>query len=342
MNRIKRINIFFLAMLIMQVLGSYIIGFFVRDILNLSPQQIRTPEVLLAILGSNQIIFVFIPVMIYIIITKQSIKEVLKLNKIHIMDLFLSFLTAILFLPSMMVLSAITQLFSKNDVAEMLTVTGQAPVWVLILVIAVFPAIFEEFTMRGLILSEYRSVSIKKAAIMNGILFSMLHMNIQQSLYTLAMGILVSYLVYYTKSIFASMIFHFTINGVNVLISTIVASGASSEANSAAQSNVPHSFIIIGMIIGFVILLAIAIGTFALIILIIKNIKKRNINKWKEPEKSQDNQGFMFNIENYEIEENMEREAVEESKFKEFFKDVFNIPFVLSIITYIAALTFLK
>lgn len=341
MNRIKRVNVFFMILLLLQTFGSYAIGYFITNIIKLSPEQLRTPKVLLTILGGNQIILLFIPVLLYIIITKQSIRDVLKLNRINIKDLFFSFLIAVLFLPTMMLLSAVTQLFSKNDVSQLLSFISSGSILASVLVIAGFPAMFEEFTMRGVILSEYRNVSIKKAAIMNGILFSMLHMNIQQSLYTLAMGIVVSYLVYYTKSIFSSMIFHFTVNGINVLMAffALKAAGGGTNSNLASQGDIPQGIMIIGMIIAFAFLLGIVIGTLALIILIMKNIKKRNTHKWQAPETIEGNTEFIYNANTFDVEEVVIKE---EKNKKGILKNVVNIPFVLSIMIYIAGVFILK
>lgn len=342
MNRVKRVNIFFLVMLIMQIIASFIVGYFVRNIINLSEEQLKNPEILLAILGSNQIIFIFIPVLVYIIITKQSVKDVLKLNKVHIKDIFFSFLIAILFLPTMMILSAITQLFSSNDVAQILSYTSQGSVFASLFVIAGFPAFFEEFIMRGVVLSEYKNVSIKKAAIMNGVLFAMLHLNIQQSLYALAMGALVSYLVYYTKSIFTSMTFHFTVNGINVCMAWFALRNAPSSgtASAVAQSNMPQSLIIIGIVIAFILLFAIAIGTFTLIILLMKSIKKRNIDKWHRTETSVND---FEEIQNKGIFEKQEIIYRSKGNVKNaFFKDVFNIPFVFSILVYLVGVFIIK
>lgn len=342
MNRVKRVHIFYLVMLVMQIIASYVVGYFVRNVIKLSAEQLKSPEILLAILGSNQIIFIFIPVLVYILITKQSVKDILKLNKIHIKDIFFSFLIAILFLPTMMLLSAITQYFSKNDVAQMLSYTSQGSVFASLFVIAGFPAFFEEFIMRGVVLSEYRNVSIKKAAIMNGVLFAMLHMNIQQSLYALAMGILVSYLVYYTKSIFTSMTFHFTVNGINVCMAWFALRNMPSSGSSsiAAQENIPQSMILIGQIIAFVALTGIAIGAFTLIILLMKSIKKRNIDKWHQPESSVNDFEEIQNKEIFENEEIIHRST---GKVKSgFFKDVFKIPFVFSILVYLVGVFIIK
>lgn len=343
MSRIKRVNTFFLAILILQLLSSFALRFVIRDVLNLTSEQLQNPSTLLILLGSNQILFIFIPVVIYILITKQSFKDVLKLNRFHIKDMLLIFLIAILFLPVVMALSAISQLFSHNDVAEVLSSVSQGSILASIVVIAGFPTLFEEFIMRGVILSEYRGITIKKAAIINGILFAILHLNLQQSLYACAMGILASYLVYYTRTIFASMTLHFTINGVNVLLAWVAVKFQASSASSAAaaQSDLPEGLTRVMAMAGIVLLLLIAAGCLALVVLLIKNIKKRNIDKWKEDGKLIEG-SEVYRYENLEIQENLTIEESNKTKKNNSLKEIFNIPFILIIIVYVGAMVYDK
>ncbi|MHC1683869.1 MAG: lysostaphin resistance A-like protein [Clostridiaceae bacterium] len=341
MKRIERVNIFFLMLILLQLVSSKVLAFIIKDVMKLTAEQLQNPAILLTILGSNQIVFIFIPVVIYILVTKQSFKEVLKLNKIHIKDVLLTFLIAILFLPVVMALSAVSQLFSHNDVAEVLSSVSQGSILASLVVIAGFPTLFEEFIMRGVVLSEYRGITIKKAAIINGILFAILHLNLQQSLYACAMGILASYLVYYTRTIFASMTLHFTINGVNVLLAWVAfkfqSSGASSAA--AAQSDLPEGLTRVMAMVGIIILLLIAAGCLALVVLLVKNIKKRNLDKWKEAENLvEGSEGYRY--EDLGIQENLTIEESNKIKKNNSLKEIFNIPFILIIIVYIGAMVY--
>ena len=85
------------------------------------------------------------------------------------------------------------------------------------------PAFLEEITMRGVVLQNYKGLSIKKAAIANGILFGILHLSPQQFLYATMLGIVFVYFTHYTESLWAPILGHFTINATQILIGTATA-----------------------------------------------------------------------------------------------------------------------
>lgn len=69
-------------------------------------------------------------------------------------------------------------------------------------IIAVTPAICEEVFMRGVVLDGYRNIPLWKAAIMNGVLFGLFHNNFMQLSYTSIVGIILTYVVVLTNSIY--------------------------------------------------------------------------------------------------------------------------------------------
>ncbi|MEA4825762.1 MAG: CPBP family intramembrane glutamic endopeptidase [Clostridium sp.] len=76
---------------------------------------------------------------------------------------------------------------------------------ILLLVTALTPAICEEALFRGLMLSCYEQLGIKKAIIASGIFFGIFHfsVNIQGLLGLSFMGIIFAYIVFKTNSLFA-------------------------------------------------------------------------------------------------------------------------------------------
>lgn len=87
---------------------------------------------------------------------------------------------------------------------------------VAVLAIGVVPAVVEEFLFRGLILRGYEKFGSKTAIIMTGILFGMLHLQLMTIPSIILLGIVISYVVYRTNSIFAGMIYHFVHNTITV------------------------------------------------------------------------------------------------------------------------------
>ena len=85
---------------------------------------------------------------------------------------------------------------------------------------AALPAIFEEFTHRGVLLNNLREeCGDIYAIVMSAFMFALMHQNIQQFLYTFVGGLILGYLTVYTKSIFPAMFVHFLNNAWSVLTS---------------------------------------------------------------------------------------------------------------------------
>jgi hypothetical protein len=145
------------------------------------------------------------------------------------------------------------------------------PLWAFVLVVALTPAICEEFTVRGIILSGYKKTNINKAAVITGFMFAVLHLNPSQFLYTFALGVILAYLVSVTDSIFASMICHFIFNGINAVLAWSV---ARSGVNIKSQdiTSLPVTLRVAALSLYFVL----AVGATVAIVFIILHLKKTN------------------------------------------------------------------
>ncbi|MDR1939319.1 MAG: CPBP family intramembrane metalloprotease [Clostridiales bacterium] len=84
--------------------------------------------------------------------------------------------------------------------------------------IAVLPAIFEEFTFRGILLGAYKE-SPMTAIILSSLMFALMHANIVQFFFTFVGGVVMGLLVVKTRSIIAGSAVHFAINAFSVLSS---------------------------------------------------------------------------------------------------------------------------
>ncbi len=153
-----------------------------------------------------------IPFLLYIIVTKNKISDVLLIRKLSLKNIFFILLMGLTIQPAMMFLSAIGNIFADNNASQMVSVLTQFPFITGLLTVALTPAIFEEITFRGIIFNEYKNSSIKIAAIVNGLFFGIMHLDLQQFFYAFPLGIIMVYIIYYTKSILATSLMHFTIN----------------------------------------------------------------------------------------------------------------------------------
>lgn len=212
----------------------------------------------------------FIPlILICLMAAKESPKNILMINKISFLDVILSILLAIAIEPAMTLLSILSTLIFPNDISEYLYQAIDSPLIYSVLAVAVIPAIFEELFFRGIIFSQLKNLSLKKASIIAGLLFGLGHFNPQQFLYAFAMGTLACVVVYITKSIFPTMILHFTINFSQLMLSRIDYSELPEDLSTtigeaASVSNMSISQIILP----YIVLTVISIPIIALIIML--------------------------------------------------------------------------
>lgn len=100
--------------------------------------------------------------------------------------------------------------------------------WVLVLNLlctAILPAICEEFLHRGMLMSGNSCFGVKKSILISGVLFGLLHLNIEQFFYATIIGLFLGYLCWSTNSIYPSMIIHFMNNALSVFLSFARAKG---------------------------------------------------------------------------------------------------------------------
>lgn len=253
MNSAKRVNIFALVLVLLQVFANFI-GGSIEKLLGINQYYL---------IFLFEILFLIVPVIIFIIVTKVPVKETLRLNKLTPLSILILLGIAALSAPIVDFLNIVSQIFFHNFVTDVIMQVNKISFLELILITAVTPAICEEITLRGVILSGYKNINIHKAAIMDGLIFGIIHMNPNQFVYAFAMGTLFAYVVYITNSIFASMICHFLFNGTStslayILLKILPAKAISSQlsqSTSAAQLGVSATLFFIFSLICFPLLI---------------------------------------------------------------------------------------
>ena len=112
---------------------------------------------------------------------------------------------------------------------ERLLMLGDSPMplWVVLLAVALTPAVCEELFFRGFVLSGLRSLGRWPAIGISALLFAVAHASIYRLLPTLALGLILGYLVWTTRSIASSMIVHALNNGLIAWMSQTPAAATS-------------------------------------------------------------------------------------------------------------------
>lgn len=230
--------------------------------------------------GIGQIILFLVPAVIYFAITKLPVKETLRLNKINLKDVFLIFLIAITVQPLVMGLSGLSTFIMPNSFGQVISSpVVNSSLWITVFVLGVVPALLEEITFRGIVLSGYKDVSIRKGALVTAIYFAIMHYDLQRFLYTFILGFIFVYLVIITNSIFSSMLCHALVNSIQMIylkaILSVSKNGKAAAGASQSLRNMPAGQRI-GIIVTFVIF--IIVGG-ALTYLLVKKLKKNHIDE---------------------------------------------------------------
>lgn len=210
MSRIKKTNIFFMVLLAVYVGGSFVIS--------LLSEYIMIPEYLL--LGSGQLLLL-VPAVIYLVMSKSFSVSMIQGRRLEIGNMLVIILLAYLFMPLMAMLNLLSMQLSENHVNSMILGMMENPYWINLFFVAILPALSEEFIFRGIFFHTYREAGILKGAIFSGMLFGLIHLNLNQFSYAFVMGIIFAFLIEATGSIFAPIIFHFIINGNSITLATL-------------------------------------------------------------------------------------------------------------------------
>ncbi|MFA6860637.1 MAG: type II CAAX endopeptidase family protein [Clostridia bacterium] len=135
-----------------------------------------------------------------------------------------------------------------------------------LVLLAVLPAICEELIFRGVVLNGFRKLGNGKAIIFSALFFTLMHGNIQQTVFQFILGIILAFVVIKTGNLIYSMIIHFFNNSIVIVWQYFSESSGEISANWG----------------NFLIALLIAIVASLSIYLLIKVLKKENIAKTKD------------------------------------------------------------
>lgn len=279
----KRINRFIPVLFISYILLSILAG-----------AVIGVMDINMPLWGSYLIsqAIVLLPALIYVAIHKINIIVCMPYRKLRISDGLLSLLFGYALVPTMLFVSNLTSLFSTNYVQDSVQELIAYPFVVQLLIIAVLPACVEEFVFRGLIYHSYRKNGILGAAVLSGLVFGLMHLNINQLSYALLMGIVFALLVEATGSMYSSMLAHFAANSYSIIMMQLVSmtSGGSELLEQSAQA-AESSMNSVPVIIAQVVMLGlVAAGFLGIAYLLFKKIAVRN-GRW-EYLKEQLHKGF--------------------------------------------------
>ena len=202
-------SIFFFVVLILEIPLAILIGML---------QNVMSAEYtsLISILVTQG--YLLLSAIIYLIVTKTSPKRDLRVGKYKISTFFLSLILLVTAAPMASWLNVFSQLFAKNETSgAIFEVTEAVPMWLGILIIGFLPGFVEETLYRGIMFSAFRKRSILTGIVISALSFGLMHMNFNQMLYAVYLGIVFALVVEATGSLVSTMILHMLFNGINTM-----------------------------------------------------------------------------------------------------------------------------
>ena len=173
-------------------------------------------------------VVVLLPAMLLTVILTRSPKQTLLLRRAPWRAIPAAAALAVALYPTVTALNlAVAKLYplSEEMMNSLRGVEGMfrtVPLWQLLLVIAVAPAVCEELAFRGFVLSGFRQSGHKwRPIIYTSLFFALSHAILQQSIVACTMGIVIGYLAVQTNSIWPCMVFHMIHNSLGMATSRL-------------------------------------------------------------------------------------------------------------------------
>ena len=230
-------NFFMLSLIIYQIAAFLVLS---ETLGRLAPFSL---EVMFVIVAATSVIIFFPPVVVYAIMNRWRISELFPFKKLNCMNIFFILLVVIASQPIAMAMSGISAIFFPNTVGDMVHALNSASYLATVVVVCVFPAIFEELPLRGIIQAEYKSSPLWMSALINGLFFGIIHLSFQQFLYAFFLGVVLFYLVHITGSIISAILAHFLFNFIQVSISAFLLNQGLVDQVMTADMPAPTEFV---------------------------------------------------------------------------------------------------
>ena len=250
--------------------------------------------------------YLLLAALLYIKVTHKKFGADLQVKRYKISSFFLSLLMLIVASPMASWLNVLSQLFAKNETSGAIyDITQNVPMWLAVLIIGCLPGFVEETIYRGILFSAFRKRSVLTGVIISGLSFGLMHMNFNQILYAIYLGIVFALLVEATGSLVSTMILHMLFNALNTSylyllpkLYEILGSVSSQYANfdiEAELAKTPERGTLYTMLEALAPMAAIGVVLMILILKAIAKINGRDLS-WKYPCSKREENGKPINM----------------------------------------------
>lgn len=166
----------------------------------------------------GQLVSLLIPLLVFLSFTGGRGMERLALRPVQLRPLIGATAVVLVLQPFLMLLAAGAEKLAGNPMAMLLTELEALPFWMALLGLAVIPALTEELLFRGWLLQSYSRQPEWAAALLNGAVFGMFHMNLYQFSYALVLGFFFAVATRRSGSVIPAISMHFLNNLISVLL----------------------------------------------------------------------------------------------------------------------------
>lgn len=229
MNRVLKIGVIYLTLMFIIEITPYFIGYLGS----------------FAVEYLGQFIYILVPVLLIALILKVDFKKRFKLKGFKWSTLILLFFLFVAILPLTNFIANLTTFTFGDNPTGIVAYTESLDVnlYQMLFILAITPAICEEFMFRGLLLDRQTPLNIHQMALYNGLLFGLFHVGYDQLFYTFALGTIFAYVVMITDSLLTGILLHFLNNGFGFILQIIlgqhVALGSQQKLYLKATTSTP-------------------------------------------------------------------------------------------------------
>ncbi len=229
------------------------------------------------ILSFGQFMFILAPAVILVMLKGDKVKEAFRLKSPHrgifllsllgillvqpFLQSFVYFQNELIFsIPGSEFIKSLKELFDSLEETTLSLVKASSLVeFILVLfVIAVTPAISEEFLFRGLVFFNFEKViSAGRAIFLSGLIFALFHFHPFNLIPLIVLGVYLTFVTYHSDSIFTAIACHFLNNFISA--AAVYIYGIESFGSETMSGNEKLEFGLAGLasLIAFLILLKI-------------------------------------------------------------------------------------
>ncbi|MCB0729183.1 MAG: CPBP family intramembrane metalloprotease [Ignavibacteriae bacterium] len=258
-----------------QIIGSSITYLILGSDIDINAGNVNVTRLIITF---AQFMFILVPAVILVMLQDNNIKETFRLKKpkmsvfiLAIIGIFViqPFLQMFMYYQNELIfnlpfgqefLTRLKEIFDTLEAStEKLVTANSIPEFLMIvIVIAVTPAICEEFLFRGLVFKNFEKIiSPGKAIFFTGLLFALFHFHPFNLIPLFILGIYLTLVVYHSGSIYTAIAVHFINNFISALAVYIYGSEMlGSDAASKITGSEQTELLIYGIIsfIGFLII----------------------------------------------------------------------------------------